>query len=260
MEINSKYKNYFSDINVMLTRCMSHTFRSIDSILTIIAMPLTNMLLIVFVFGGSINTGTTDSSYINYMLPGILIMAIISGISYTAIRLNSDITKGIFERFHSMPIAKSSVLWGHVLTSIVSCGISLFFVILIALLLGFRSTASIFSWLIIIGILLLFTLATTWLAIISGLIAKSSEEAGVFAYPLMLLPYTSPAFVSTESMPKALRIFSENQPVTSLVKTIRSLILREAANNEIFISLAWCLGILIVAYFFAMFSYKRRIS
>lgn len=260
METTKKSNHYFSDMGVMFHRCMSHAFRSIDTIITVIAMPVMMMLLFVYVFGGAIDIGSSDSSYITYMLPGILLMAISSGIAYAAVRLNSDVTKGIFERFHSMPIAKSTVLWGHVLTSIVSCAISLIVILLIALLMGFRSSAGIGAWLVITGILLLFTLATTWLAVISGLLAKSAEGAGVFAYPLMFLPFISSAFVPTASMPGPVRAFAEHQPVTSIVETVRQLMMNEPVGNDIWIALAWCMGILVVAYIFAMRIFKRKIT
>ncbi|GBF34791.1 ABC transporter, permease protein [Desulfocucumis palustris] len=260
METAAKSKHYFNDVGIMTNRCMCHAFRSVDTIITVIAMPVMFMLLFVYVFGGAINIGPQNGKYIDYMLPGILLMAISSGVAYAAVRLNSDVTKGIFERFHSMPIAKSSLLWGHVLTSVVSCAISLIVIVLIALLMGFRPSAGIGAWLVVTGILLLFTLATTWLAVVSGLLAKSAEGAGVFAYPLMFLPFISSAFVPTESMPGPVRAFAENQPVTSIVEAVRSLLMGQPVSNELWIALAWCLGILFVAYIFAMRAYRHKVA
>ena len=160
---------------------MRHIFRSMDTIITVTIMPIAFMLLFVYVFGGAIQTGTDN--YVNYLLPGILLIAIASGISYTAYRLFMDMQSGIFERFHSMPIARSSVLWGHVLTSLVSNAISVVVIILVALLMGFRSPAGVLSWLAVAGILALFTLALTWIAAIAGLSAKSMDGAGAFSYP-----------------------------------------------------------------------------
>jgi len=252
-----KISYFFSDMSVMLTRSMRHVFRSIDTIITVAIMPIGIMLLFVYVFGGAIDTGS--GKYINYMLPGILLMAIANGVAYTAVRLNNDVTKGIFDRFHSMPIARSSVLWGHVLTSLVANAISLVVIMLVASLCGFRSPAGIGTWLIVIGILALFTLTTTWLAVISGLLAKTVEGAGVFAYPLIFLPFISSAFVPTSTMPAPVRVFAENQPVTAIVDAIRSLLTGQSATSNIWISLAWCLGILVVAYAFAMRTYRKRI-
>jgi ABC-2 type transport system permease protein len=218
-------------------------------------MPIMFMLLFVYVFGGAIQAGTDN--YVNYLLPGILLIAIASGIAYTAVRLFTDIQKGLFARFHSMPVARSSVLWAHVLTSLVSNAISVAVIILVALIMGFRSSAGVLEWLEVAGILVLFTLALTWLAVIPGLTAKSVDGAGAFSYPLIFLPFISSAFVPTATMPAVVRVFAENQPVTSIVDTVRSLLNSEPVGNDIWIALAWCVGVTVVAYFFAMRVYKR---
>jgi ABC-2 type transport system permease protein len=210
------------------------------------------------VFGGAIDTGSV--SYVNYMLPGILLITIASGISYTAYRLFTDMKSGIFERFQSMPIARSGVLWAHVLTSLVANLISLVIVVGVALLMGFRSGAGVLAWLAVAGILLLFTLALTWIAVIPGLSAASVEGAGAFAYPLIFLPFISSAFVPTETMPGPVRWFAEHQPVTSIVNTIRDLFAREPVGDDIWIALTWCVGILVVAYVLAMVAYRRKIA
>ncbi len=256
METVKKY--YFSDMGVMLGRSMRHIFRSMDTIITVAITPIAMMLLFVYVFGGAIQTGTDN--YVNYLLPGILLMAIASGIGYTAYRLFMDMQRGIFERFHSMPIARSSALWGHVLTSLVSNAITVAVIILAALLMGFRSQAGVLSWLAVAGILALFTLALTWVAAIAGLNAKSVDGASAFSYPLVFLPFISSAFVPTESMPPAVRAFAENQPVTSIVNAIRALLSGKLVGNDIWTALAWCLGILIVSYIFAMRAYRRKAS
>src|SRR6478736_2556178 len=214
-------KHYFSDMSVMLGRSMRHILRSMDTIITVTIMPIAFMLLFVYVFGGAIQTGADN--YVNYLLPGILLIAIASGTSYTAYRLFMDMQRGIFERFHSMPIARSAPLWGHVLTSLVSNGISVVVIILVALIMGFRSSAGVASWLAVAGILMLFTLALTWIAVIAGLSAKSVDGASAFSYPLIFLPFISSAFVPTNSMPGPVRAFAENQPVTAIVNTVRDL-------------------------------------
>ncbi|WP_018759643.1 ABC transporter permease [Paenibacillus terrigena] len=248
--------HFFSDMSVMLGRSMRHIFRSMDTIFTVCITPIAMMLLFVYVFGGAIQTGTDN--YVNYLLPGILLMAIASGVAYVAYRLFLDKQRGIIERFHSMPIARSTVLWGHVLTSVVSNVISIVVIILVALIMGFRSSAGVLSWLAVAGILVLFTLALTWIAAIAGLSAKTVEGASAFSYPLIFLPFISSAFVPTESMPRAVRAFAENQPVTSIVEAIRALLSNQPVGNDIWIALAWCLGIMIVAYLFAMRAYKRN--
>ncbi|PKM60667.1 MAG: ABC transporter permease [Firmicutes bacterium HGW-Firmicutes-4] len=250
-------KHFFSDMGVMLERSMRHIFRSMDTIITVTIMPIGFMLLFVYVFGGAIQTGTDN--YVNYLLPGILLIAIASGISYTAYRLFMDMQRGIFERFHSMPIARSTVLWGHVLSSLVSNAISVVVIIAVALIMGFRSPAGILSWLAVAGILALFTLALSWVAVIAGLSAKTVDGAGAFSYPIIFLPFISSAFVPTESMPSGVRAFAENQPVTSIVEAIRALLSGQPVGNDIWIALAWCIGIMVVAYFFAMRAYKKRV-
>lgn len=250
-------KHFFSDMGVMLERSMRHILRSMDTIITVTITPIAMMLLFVYVLGGAIQTGTDN--YVNYLLPGILLMAIASGIAYTSYRLFMDMQRGIFERFHSMPIARSTALWGHVLTSLVSNVISVVVIILVALVMGFRSPAGILSWLAVAGILALFTLALTWVAVIAGLSATSVDGAGAFAYPIIFLPFISSAFVPTESMSGPVRAFAENQPVTSIVEAIRSLLSNQPVGNEIWIALAWCIGIMLVAYIFAMRVYKKRV-
>ncbi|HSS61069.1 MAG TPA: ABC transporter permease [Candidatus Limnocylindrales bacterium] len=247
-----------SDTSVMLGRSLRHVTRSADTIITVTIMPIAFLLLFVYVFGGAIRTGTDN--YVNYLLPGILLIAIASGISYTAFRLFNDLQSGIFERFHSMPIARSSVLWGHVLTSLVSNAVSVVAIVLVALLMGFRSSAGVLAWLAVTGILILFTLTLTWIAVIAGLSAKSPDGAAAFSYPIIFLPFVSSAFVPTASMPAPVRAFAENQPVTSIVNTIRALFEQQPVGNDIWVALSWCVGILVVAYVFAMVAYRRKMA
>ncbi len=249
-------RHFFSDMGVMLGRSMRHITRSMDTIITVCITPIVMMLLFVYVLGGAIQTGTDN--YVNYLLPGILLIAIASGIAYTSFRLFTDMQSGIFERFHSMPIARSAALWGHVLTSLVSNAISVVVILFVALIMGFRSSAGVLSWLAVAGILVLFTLALTWIAVIAGLSATSVDGASAFSYPLIFLPFISSAFVPTETMPAAVRAFAENQPVTSIVNSIRALLSSQPVGNDIWIALAWCVGIMLVAYIFAMRVYKRK--
>lgn len=251
-------KHFFGDTAVLTGRSLRHIMRSPDTIITTAVMPIAFMLLFVYVFGGAIKSGS--DSYVNYLLPGILLITVASGIAYTAFRLFMDMKSGIFERFQSMPIARSSVLWAHVLTSLVANLISLVVVVLVALLMGFRSGAGVLTWLAVAGILILFTLALTWLAVIPGLTAKSVDGASAFSYPLIFLPFLSSAFVPTDTMPGPVRAFAENQPVTSIVNTLRHLYTQQPVGGDIWIALAWCLGILVVAYYFATVTYRRKIS
>ncbi|GID91199.1 ABC transporter permease [Amorphoplanes digitatis] len=251
-------RHFLGDTTVLLGRSLRHIARSPDTIITTAVMPIAFMLLFVYVLGGAIETGS--DSYVNYLLPGILIITIASGISYTAYRLFLDMQGGIFARFQSMPIARASVLWAHVLTSLVANLTSLVVVVGVALLMGFRTGADLLEWLAVAGILVLFTLALTWIAVIPGLTAKSVDGASAFAYPLIFLPFISSAFVPTESMPGPVRAFAENQPVTSIVDAIRNLFARQPVGTGIWTALAWCAGIVVVAYLIATMTYRRKIS
>ncbi|MFJ7213409.1 ABC transporter permease [Amycolatopsis sp. NPDC098790] len=248
----------FGDTTVLLGRSLKHVTRSLDTIITTAIMPIAMMLMFVYVFGGAIATGS--DSYVGYLLPGILLITIASGIAYTALRLFTDLKSGIFERFHSMPIARSAVLWAHVLTSLVANLISLVIVVGVALLMGFRSSAGVPAWLAVTGILLLVTLALTWIAVVAGLSAKTAEGGSAFSYPLIFLPFLSSAFVPTATMPGPVRWFAEHQPVTSTVNTIRGLFTGQPIGGDIWVALAWCAGILVVAYVFATAAYRRKIS
>ena len=246
------------DTAALLGRSLRHISRSPDTIITTTVMPIAFLLLFVYVFGGAIESGS--DSYVTYLLPGILLITVASGIAYTAYRLFLDMQNGVFERFQSMPIARSSVLWAHVLTSLVANLVSLVVVVLVAVLMGFRSGASLAAWLAVVGILVLFTLALTWLAVIAGLSAKTVDGASAFSYPLIFLPFISSAFVPTATMPGPVRAFAEHQPVTSIVDAIRDLFTAQPVGNDIWTALAWCVGILLAAYVVAMLVYRRKIA
>jgi ABC-2 type transport system permease protein len=251
--------HFVGDVAALLGRSLRHVGRSPDTIITTAVTPIVMMLLFVYVFGGAIRTGA-EGSYVDYLLPGILLITIASGIAYTAYRIFGDMRGGLFERFQSMPIARSSLLWAHVLTSLVANSVSLVVVVGVALLMGFRSAAGPLNWLAVAGILLLFTLGLTWLAVIPGLTASSVEGASAFSYPLIFLPFISSAFVPTESMPGPVQAFAEHQPVTSIVNAIRSLFADLPVGNDLWIALAWCVGLLVVAYGAAMSVYRSKIA
>jgi len=251
---------FFGDTALLTGRSLRHILRSPDTIITTTIMPIAFMLLFVYVFGGAISSGSGSARYVQYLLPGILLITIASSIAYTAFRLFTDMQSGIFERFQSMPIARSSVLWAHVLTSLVASLVSVVIVVGVALVMGFRSGAGVLAWLAIAAMLILFTLALTWLAVIAGLSANSVDGASAFSYPLIFLPFISSAFVATATMPGPVRAFAENQPVTPIVNTIRDLYSQQPISTDIWIALAWCVGILIVAYALAMATYHRKVA
>jgi ABC-2 type transport system permease protein len=246
------------DTAILTGRSLRHVTRSPDTIVTTTVMPVAFMLLFVYVFGGAISQGS--GRYVDYLLPGILLITVASSVSYAAFRLFTDLQGGIFERFRSLPIARSGVLWAHVLTSLVASLASVVVVVGVALVMGFRSGAGVLAWLAVAGILLLFTLALTWIAVIAGLTAKTVDGASAFAYPLIFLPFISSAFVATATMPGPVRAFAEHQPVTSIVNAIRALFTQQPVGSDLWVALAWCVGILVVAYALAMATYHRKIA
>jgi ABC-2 type transport system permease protein len=251
-------KHFFGETAVLTARSLKHVTRSADTIITTAIVPVGIMLMFVYVFGGAIRAGS--GSYVNYMMPGILLMTIAYGISYTALRIYTDTQNGIFERFQSLPISRSGALWAHVLTSLIANLASVLVVVAVALLMGFRSGAGVWAWLAVAGILILFTLALTWVAVIPGLTAKSVAGASAFSYPLTFLPFVSSAFVATATMPGPVRWFAENQPVTPIVNSIRDVYAGQPVGSSIGVALAWCAGILVLAYVFAIAIYRRKIA
>lgn len=254
------------DTAVLTKRSLRHILRSPDTILTTAITPIAMLLLFVYVFGGAITSGGTlpgaggGRAYVDYLLPGILVVTVASGIAYTAFRLFTDVSSGVFERFQSMPIARPAVLWGHVLTSIVANLLSLVLVIAVALLVGFRSSAGILSWLAVAGLLILFTLALTWLAVIPGLTASSVDGVSGFSYPLIFLPFVSSAFVPTAGMPRPVAWFAEHQPVTPIVNALRHLMADQPVGTDGWTALAWCTGLLAVAYVLSLATFRRKLA
>ncbi|AUH69514.1 MULTISPECIES: ABC transporter permease [Gordonia] len=249
-----------SDTGALLGRSLKHVTRSVDTIVTTALTPIAMMLLFVYVFGGAIKASTGTASYVDYLLPGILLMAIASGVAYTALRLFNDLQSGLFERFGSMPIARAAVLWAHVLTSMAANAVTVVIIIAVGLAMGFRSSAGPLAWLAVAGILALFTLSLTWIAVVAGLAAKTVDGATGFSYPLIFLPFVSSAFVPTDTMPTPVRVFAEHQPVTSIVDTVSALLGEQpVATADLVAALAWCIGIGAIAYAAAIRLYRRKI-
>jgi ABC-2 type transport system permease protein len=245
---------------ILFGRTLKHVTRSADTIITTVMMPVAFMLLFVYVFGGSIKQSLgSNTEYINYLLPGILIMAAAMGTSYVGYRLFEDRTKGMFARVKSMPIKPTSFLLAHVLTSLISNLISFVIIIALALVMGFRSSANVTGWLAIIGLYLLLTLALTWLNAIPGILAKTMTGASLLAYPLTFLPMLSSAFVPTKTMPGPVRWFAENQPLTSSTDVLRHLFAGQSLGNELWVALAWLVGITIVGWIVSAQLYKKAV-
>jgi ABC-2 type transport system permease protein len=246
-----------ADTWTMTKRSLRHTTRSLDTIITVVLMPIALLLLFVYVFGGAIGTQTGSIEYVDFITPGVVIMTVASGVAYAALRLSADLQKGIISRFRTMPVTPSSVLTGQALSSTLSNLFSCLLVIVVAFLVGFRPEADAAAWLVFCGLVVLFTLATTWLAMFFGLLAKTAEGAGAFSYILLLLIFISPSFVPTDSMSPWLRGFAENQPMTPIIETMRSLLTEGTPGPDIWAALAWAAGILVASYTLAMRVYRR---
>jgi ABC-2 type transport system permease protein len=246
------------DTWTMTKRSLRHIVRSPDTIITVVLTPIALLLMFVYVLGGALGQQTGAVNYVDFITPGIIILTVISGIAYAAFRLNTDIQKGIINRFRTMPVAPSSILSGQAVSSTLSNLFSSLLVLAVAFAIGFRTDAGLGEWLLFAGLLTLFTLATTWMAIYFGMKAKSAEGAGSFSYLLMLLIFLSPSFVPTDSMTPVLRGFAENQPFTPIIETMRSLLTTGTAGDKVWLALGWCAGILVVMYALSIWQYKKK--
>jgi len=256
MPKRTKFGMKLSDTKVMAKRSMRHAIRSKDTIITSILMPIFMMLFFVYVFGGSINTGSVK--YIDFVVPGIVLMSVSLGAAYGAMRLSTDMTNGIVSRFRSMPIARSSILNGHVITSVLFNMMSAVVVIGVAFLTGFRTDASLASWLAFGGLVLLFTTALSWASMIIGLISKGPEGAAAFSYLLLLGVFVSSAFAPTDAMGSAVRAFADHQPMTPIIETARSLLTQGTPGPSARMALIWSIVLLVVSYIIALRIANRK--
>jgi ABC-2 type transport system permease protein len=252
--MNIKYA--VNDTLVMTNRVLKQVIRSVDTIITVLIMPIMMLLAFTFVFGGAMNLGGVSS--VDYMMPGVILMCVLSGVSYTAYRLKVDVQKGIFERFHSMPIAKSSILGGHVVVSVISNIASVVAIVLVGLLVGFRPHANLIDWLCVLVVILFFTFAMTLISVFFGLIAKSIETVGIFSYILIGLTFTSSSFAPVNSMPAALGAFAEHQPMTPIADSLRLLLLDQPTGTTVWVAVAWCVGIVAVFWALSVLAYKSH--
>lgn len=246
-----------SDSLVMIKRSLTHIIRNMDQLLSVAFMPIMFMLLFRYVFGGAINTGGT--TYVNFLVAGILVQTSGFGSTTTAISIATDLKRGIVDRFKSLPMVTAAVLLGHTVSDLVRNTISSIIMILVGLAVGFRPTASIWEWILALGMLLLFTFAMSWLAAIMGIVSKSLEAVQwltfVFIFPLT---FASSAFVPTAGMPKVLRAFAENQPVTHVIEAIRAWLVGTPIGNHGWLALVWCLGIFTVSFIIATHLFRNR--
>lgn len=247
----------FSDTMTLTGRMMKHMTRSVDTIMTVVLMPIMLMLAFIYIFGGAMTI--PQEVYKGFIVPAILLFTVASGVGYTAFRLNGDIQNGIFERFHSMPIAKSAILNSHVVTSVVFNFISAMVVLLSSILIGFRPKADVLDWVMALLLLLAATYALSWIAVLFGLIAKNNETAIAFSYLLIGLLFISSGFVPTETLPKILRGFADYQPMTPIINTLRSILTDGVIPSDIWLAFAWCIGAIVIFQVLSIYVYHKKL-
>jgi ABC-2 type transport system permease protein len=254
------------DSTTMLRRQLRHALRYPVTIFLVVVIPIVLLLLFVYVLGATLgaglDTGLSDPSggraeYVNYVVPGILLMTVALSAQGPAISVAMDMSEGIIARFKTMAIARVSVLTGHVLGNVIQTMLGLVIVIGVALLIGFRPTAGPVEWLAVIGVLAMISFAITWFSVGCGLVAKSVESASNLPTPLILLPFLGSGFVPTDSMPAGLSWFAEFQPFTPFGETLRGLLLGTPIGNSGLLTVAWCVAITLVCYLWAKRLYNR---
>ncbi|WP_067642519.1 ABC transporter permease [Nocardia coubleae] len=245
------------DSVTMLDRNIRHTLRSPDTMIMTIALPVMILLMFVYVFGGAMRV---DGAYIDYVVPGIILLCAGFGASTTAVALSTDLAEGIVDRFRAMAIARSAVLTGHVVESVLRNLVTSAVVIGVAVVLGFRPTTDPVRWLGVAGVLAMFVFALSWLSAALGMVARNPEAANGFTFFFMFLPYVSSAFVPTSTMPTWLHTFAENQPVTPVIETMRGLLMGTPIGDSGPLAVLWCGGIAVAGYLAARWMFQRRTS
>jgi ABC-2 type transport system permease protein len=240
---------------IMVGRSLRLSMRNLEALLTSLMLPILLMLLFVYLFGGAIQTGT---EYVTYVVPGVLLLCAGFGAASTAVSVSQDLKGGIIDRFRSMDIGGVPILAGHVAASVVRNIISTALVLAIAFLIGFRPSAGPAEWLAAGGVLLLFILAISWLSAAVGVLARSPEAAGGFAFFMVFLPYPSSAFVPVDTMPTWIHGFANNQPVTPVIETLRGLLLEGPVGSSPWLALAWCGGIMVASVALSGVLFRRR--
>lgn len=252
-----KIKDILLDCWILTKRSMTHIVKNMDQLLGVAIMPIMFLLLFRYVFGGAIDTGGT--TYINFLVAGILVQTLAFGASTTAINLVLDMKRGVIDRFRSLPMFAPGLVVSHTIADLVRNILSGIIMILVAFLVGFRPTAGFTEWLMIIGLLLLFTFTISWLSAILGLLAKSFEAIQWMTFVIIMpLTFASSAFVPTEGMPSAIKWFAENQPFTQVIEAMRALMVGTPVGNYALNSFIWCVGMLIVAIPLAIWLFNRK--
>jgi ABC-2 type transport system permease protein len=248
------------DSRVMITRCLRRSRRDPEAFFTALMLPIILMLLFVYVFGGDLRTG---GAYVNYVVPGLIVLCAGFGAGTTAVAVATDMTNGIVDRFRSMPISSSSILIGQIVASLVRNLIATALVIVVALGIGWRPTASALDWIAAAAMVALFVLALSWLAAAIGLLTRSVEAATSVTFVLMFIPYVSTAFVPAHTMPAVLRVFAEHQPFTPIIETMRGLWMGHTSTgaslgHEAVLAVTYCLAILAISVIAASRLFLRR--
>ena len=244
-----------SDSQIMLRRNLKHIIRNPLTIFNGALMPVVLMLLLVYVFGNAINVG---EHYVEYATPGLILLAITYGLSATAVSVNSDMTKGIINRFKVMNVSRGAVLNGHVAASMLGSTIAIAVIIAMAFALGFRSPATPLEWLGAIGIVEATAFAAAWLTVAAGMAAKTPESAGLTVVPLILLPFVSSAIVPAAKMGEGVRQFAQYQPFTPIIQSVRGLLAGAPSGGYAAAALAWCAGIALVGYLWSRATFSKR--
>ncbi|MBT2510092.1 ABC transporter permease [Streptomyces sp. ISL-98] len=251
------------DSMTMLRRNLKHMLRYPSMTVMIVMMPIVMLLLFVYVFGGALGTGiggTGRGDYTNYVVPGIILMAVTSGAITTAISVCTDMTEGIVNRFRTMSISRGSILTGHVFASVIQAAAILVLIIGASFAVGFRPDASPVEWIAAIGLLLFLAFGLSWVTAAMGLGAKTIEAASNAPMPLTFLPFLGSAVVTPDSMPTVLRWFAEYQPFTPINETLRGLLLGTPIGNDGWIALAWCAGLALVGYLWSRSTFNRTVT
>lgn len=247
------------DSGVLIKRSLRHITKNVDQILGLTIQPIMFMLLFRYVFGGAIQTG--DISYVNFLVAGILVQSVAFGSLTTSLSVATDLQRGIIDRIKSLPIFGGAVIAGHVVADLARNIIQSTVMILVAFLVGFRPEASFTDWLMIIGLILLFSFAMSWVAAIMGLLAKTVEAVQWMGFFVVFpLTFASAAFVPTDSMPWALRLFAENQPVTHVIEALRALMVGTPIENHGWLAVAWCVAITAIAIPYAAYLFRNHVS
>ena len=244
-----------TDSVIMLRRNFKHTVRNPTAVFNAVIFPVVLMLMFVYVIGRAFNVGV---KYIDYSTPGMIVLAICYGLSATALAVNSDMTKGIINRFKVMDISRSAVLNAQVAATMLRSLIAIAAILGVGFALGFRSSASLPDWLGAIGIILAVSFAASWLTVALGLFAKTPESAGMALVPLILLPFLSSAIVPVAKMGTGIRQFAEYQPFTPIIESIRGLLSGAPSGGYALAALAWCAGIALVGYLWSLSTFKKR--